>query len=87
MEFIANNLNLVMGLTIIGLTGISYLLRNQRKYLPQVSLLVVASILRASSVFTRSMFDTFFGLIALILAVGSAALVAVLIRTPKTKVI
>jgi hypothetical protein len=85
MEFIANDLNLVMGLTIIGLTGISYLLRNQRKYLPQVSSLAIASILLASGVFTRSMFDTFFGLIALILAVGSAAIVAVFIRTPKTK--
>jgi hypothetical protein len=53
MDFIANNLNLVMGLTIIGLTGISYLLRNQRKYLPQVALLVVASILLSSGVFTR----------------------------------
>jgi hypothetical protein len=74
-----------MGLTIIGLTGISYLLRNQRKYLPQVSLLVVSSIVLASGVFTRSMFDTFFGLIALILATGSVALVAVFIRTPKTR--
>jgi hypothetical protein len=41
-------------------------------------------VLLVASVFTRSLFDSFVGMIALILAVGFSALAAVIIRTPKT---
>jgi hypothetical protein len=75
MNYIANNLNVVIVGTIIGLSGISILLHRRYRFVPQWVLLVIAAILLLSGLITRSLADSFVGIIALMLSGGSTLLV------------
>jgi hypothetical protein len=79
-DMIGNNLNLILGMMTLLIIGVSYLLRKKFKYLPQLILLGVAAIFMGGSIFSRSLADFYVGLLALIIAVASSGIVALVIR-------
>jgi hypothetical protein len=82
---IGNNLNLILGIITLLIVGVSYLLRKRLKYLPQLILLTIAAILMGGSMFSRSLADFYIGLLALIIAVASSGIVALIIRRSNSK--